>query len=120
MPRPGCWDEVRTGASAVPFRVKEGWLELYHGVDRNSRYAMGALLLDADDPARVLARSDRPILEPSEPYERSGLFSDTVFSCGHVPLGDGKRIRLFYGAADSCVAAADFAVQDIVDQLTPC
>ena len=120
MPRPGCWDEVRTGASAVPFRVKEGWLELYHGVDRNSRYAMGGLLLDGDDPARVLARSSRPILEPTEAYERSGLFNDTVFSCGHVPLDDGERIRLFYGAADSCVGAADFLVQDILDQLTPC
>ena len=120
MPRPGLWDEVRTGASAVPFRVKEGWLELYHGVDRNSRYAMGGLLLDGDDPARVLARSARPILEPTATYERSGLFSDTVFSCGHIPLGDGKRIRLFYGAADSCVGAADFEVRDIIDQLTPC
>lgn len=120
MPRPGCWDEVRTGASAVPFRVNEGWLELYHGVDRRSCYAMGALLLDGDDPSRVLARSDRPILTPTEPYECSGLFNDTVFSCGHVPLGDGERIRLYYGAADSCVAAADFVVQDIIDQLTPC
>ncbi len=121
LPRPGYWDEVRTGASAVPFRVPEGWLELYHGVDRNSRYAMGGLLLDAGDPSRVLARSDQPILAPTETYERTGLFNDTVFSCGHVPLDEsGGRIRMFYGAADSCVAAADFSVREIVDQLTPC
>jgi predicted GH43/DUF377 family glycosyl hydrolase len=102
----------------VPFRVEEGWLELYHGVDRNTRYAMGALLLDADDPRKVLARSAQPILEPFEEFERTGLFNETIFSCGHVDLGGG-RIRMYYGAADSVVAAADFDVRDIVNSLEP-
>lgn len=118
LPRPDYWDELRTGASAVPFRVDDGWLELYHGVDRDSRYAMGALLLDADDPRKVLARSAQPILEPLEPFERTGLFNETIFSCGHVELGGG-RIRMYYGAADSVVAAADFEVRDIVNSLEP-
>jgi predicted GH43/DUF377 family glycosyl hydrolase len=118
LPRRGRWDERRTGASAVPFRVAEGWLELYHGVDHDSHYAMGALLLDRDDPARVLARSPRPILAPEEEYERNGLFNDTIFSCGHLDLGDG-RIRLYYGAADSVLAAADFDVREIVASLEP-
>ncbi|TMC06536.1 MAG: glycosidase [Chloroflexi bacterium] len=118
LPRPDYWDELRTGGSAVPFRVDDGWLELYHGVDRDSRYAMGALLLDADDPRKILARSAQPILEPLEPFERTGLFNETIFSCGHVVLGDG-RIRLYYGAADSVVAAADFDVRDIVNSLEP-
>lgn len=69
----------------------------------------------------MIARSPEPILAPTEPYERTGLFNDTVFSCGHVPLDpDGDRIRLYYGAADSCLAAADFSVREIVEQLTPC
>ncbi len=118
LPRPEYWDELRTGGSAVPFRVDDGWLELYHGVDRDARYAMGALLLDADDPRKVLARSAQPILEPLEPFERTGLFNETIFSCGHVPLADG-RIRMYYGAADSVVAAADFDVRDIVNSLEP-
>jgi predicted GH43/DUF377 family glycosyl hydrolase len=116
LPRPDYWDELRTGSSAVPFRVDDGWLELYHGVDRDSRYAMGALLLDADDPRKILARSAQPILEPLEPFERTGLFNETIFSCGHVELADG-RIRMYYGAADSVVAAADFDVRDIVNSL---
>lgn len=121
LPRWGMWDELRTGAGTVPFRVAEGWLALYHGVDRDQRYAMGALLLDARDPTRVLARSRRPILVPSEPFERAGVFGNVVFSCGHVPLdGDGERIRLYYGAADTCLGAADFVVRDIVDDLDPC
>lgn len=118
MPRRGRWDERRTGGSAVPFRVAEGWLELYHGVDHDSHYAMGALLLDGDDPTRVLARSPRPILAPEEDYERHGLFNDTIFSCGHLDLGGG-RIRLYYGAADSVVAAADLNVEEILASLEP-
>jgi predicted GH43/DUF377 family glycosyl hydrolase len=121
MPRKGMWDERRTGAGAVPFRVPEGWLELYHGVNHDSRYAMGALLLDADDPSHVIARSSEPILVPSEPYELDGFFRNTVFSCGHVPLDDhGERIRMYYGAADSCMAAADFDVKEIIASLAPC
>ncbi|HET8569836.1 MAG TPA: glycoside hydrolase family 130 protein [Candidatus Limnocylindria bacterium] len=118
LPRWDRWDELRTGASAVPFRTGEGWLELYHGVDRNTRYAMGAILLDGDDPRKVLARSPAPILAPEEPFERMGLFNDTVFSCGHVALDD-DTIRLYYGAADSVVAAADLSVREIVASLEP-
>jgi predicted GH43/DUF377 family glycosyl hydrolase len=118
LPRWGYWDELRTGASSVPFLTDHGWIELYHGVDRNTTYAMGALLLDPDDPRKVLARSPSPILEPTEPYERMGLFNDTVFSCGHIDLGGG-RIRMYYGAADSVIAAADFEVDEIVKSLEP-
>lgn len=121
LPRWGTWDELRTGASAVPFRTERGWLELYHGVDRDTTYAMGALLLDLGDPRKVVARSPRPILRPTEKYETTGLFNQTVFSCGHIPLDDrGERIRLYYGAADSVVAAADFDVREILDSLEPC
>jgi predicted GH43/DUF377 family glycosyl hydrolase/glycosyltransferase involved in cell wall biosynthesis len=121
LPRPGMWDGLRTGGSAVPFRVAEGWLEIYHGVNRDTRYAMGGLLLDADDPSRVIARSPEPILAPIAPYERVGLFNDTVFSCGHIPLDPaGEMIRVYYGAADSCMAAADLRVRDILDQMRPC
>lgn len=119
LPRWEMWDEVRTGASAVPFLTSEGWLELYHGVDRHSRYAMGALLLDADDPRIVLARSRTPILSPDAPYERVGLFANTVFSCGHVALDD-DRIRMYYGAADSVTAAADLSVKGILASLDGC
>jgi predicted GH43/DUF377 family glycosyl hydrolase/glycosyltransferase involved in cell wall biosynthesis len=121
LPRAGMWDALRTGASAVPFRVDGGWLELYHGVDEKGRYAMGAILLDAEDPGRVISRSPAPILVAHEPYEVSGLYDNTVFSCGHVALDDsGERIRMYYGAADSCMAAADFDVSAILKSLVPC
>ncbi|MGD1053199.1 MAG: glycosyltransferase [Candidatus Dormibacteria bacterium] len=121
LPRQGMWDGLRTGAGATPFRVSEGWLEIYHGVDRSTRYALGAVLLDADDPSRVIARSPEPILVPSRPYELHGLYDDVVFTCGHVSLDpEGREVRVYYGAADSRLAAADFTVREILDQLRPC
>jgi predicted GH43/DUF377 family glycosyl hydrolase/glycosyltransferase involved in cell wall biosynthesis len=121
LPRHGMWDGLRTGAGATPFRVPEGWLEIYHGVDDNTHYSLGALLLDADDPRRVIARSPEPILVPTTPYERTGLYDDVVFTCGHVSLDpEGREIRVYYGAADSRLAAADFTVQELLDQMRPC
>ncbi|HKY49842.1 MAG TPA: glycosidase, partial [Candidatus Limnocylindria bacterium] len=118
MPRRGFWDERHTGASAVPFACRGGWLEIYHGVDADLRYSLGAVLLDRDDPGTVLARSPEPILAPETPYERSGLLDNVVYACGHVPLdADGRRIRVYYGAGDSVIAAADFDVGEILDSL---
>ncbi|HEY6957802.1 MAG TPA: glycoside hydrolase family 130 protein [Candidatus Limnocylindria bacterium] len=118
MPRTGKWDERQTGASTTPFRTSCGWLEIYHGVDTDHRYTLGAVLLDGDDPTRVVARSPEPILMPELPFEMEGLFGNVVYSCGHVPLDDdGRRIRVYYGAADSCVAAADFDVSEIIATL---
>jgi predicted GH43/DUF377 family glycosyl hydrolase/glycosyltransferase involved in cell wall biosynthesis len=119
LPRAGAWDEMRIGASCVPIRVPDGWLELYHGADRMNRYGMGGLLLDPDDPSRVLARTKRPLLVPETPYEHDGFLHDVVFPSGHVPLDDG-RIRVYYGAADSYVAAADFSLDEILANLQPC
>ncbi len=118
LPRPGFWDERRTGGSAVPFRTEAGWLVLYHGVDATNRYCMGGLLLDGDDPTRVLARSPEPILSPDAPFERAGFYGNVVLSCGHVGLDPrNRRIRLYYGAADSVTAAADFDTEEIIASL---
>jgi len=119
LPRPGQWDETRIGASLVPIRVEHGWLELYHGVDRTNRYGMGALLLDREDPSKVLARAPDPLLVPEVDYERTGFLHEVVFPSGHVTLDD-SRIRVYYGAADSCLAAADFSIGDILARLRPC
>jgi predicted GH43/DUF377 family glycosyl hydrolase len=118
QPRIGTWDEMRIGASLVPIRVDGGWLEIYHGADRDNRYGVGALLLDAGDPTKVLARTDRPLLTPETEYELDGFLHDVVFPSGHVDLGDGD-IRVYYGAADSTVCAADMAIDDVLTALDP-
>ena len=115
-PRHGMWDEMRIGASLVPIRVDEGWLELYHGVDRANRYGMGAILLDAGDPTKVLARSPKPLMLPEADYEHDGFLQDVVFPSGHIDLGGGT-IRVYYGAADATLCAADLDLADVLGAL---
>ena len=79
-------------------------------------YSLGALLLDARDPARVIARSRDPILSPDAPYEREGFFGGVVFSCGL--LTDGDRVRIYYGAADGVTAVADLSLDEIMAGLS--
>ena len=64
----------------------------------------------------MLARSTRPLLTAEEPYEKDGFLHDVVFPSGHVELGDG-RIRVYYGAADTSLCAADMAIDDVLATL---
>lgn len=113
--RDGLWDEVRIGASAVPVRIDEGWLEIYHGADRHNRYCMGTVLLDAEQPWKVISRPERPIFEPEAEYERSGFFGNVVFSCGL--LFEDRTLKLYYGAADTSIACAEIPLDDIYKHL---
>src|SRR5262249_52832647 len=78
------WDCERVGVNGPPIRTNHGWLVLYHGADHRSHYALGALLLDAKDPAKVLARSNEPIMTPQLDFEKRGFFPNVVFSNGHT------------------------------------
>ena len=113
--RPSSWDNARVGAGAAPIRTEKGWLEIYHGADTNHRYCLGALLLDLDDPARVLARSEEPIMEPIMQYEQDGFFGNVIFTNGHVV--DGDRLTMYYGASDTVVCGAEFSIKEILDSL---
>ena len=110
--RDAYWDSARVGAGASPIRTPEGWLEIYHGATRENRYCLGALLLALDEPWRVIARSEDPVMEPSSDYERAGFFGSVIFTNGH--LVDGDRLTIYYGAADSVICAAAFSVAEIV------
>lgn len=120
--RPGRWDDSKIGGGAVPFRVRsegvDGWLAVYHGVTKSSgAYSLGALLLDANDPARVIARSRDPILAPEATYERSGFYGGVVFTCGLLVEDD--RVRIYYGAADGVTAVAEPSLEWILSGLAP-
>jgi predicted GH43/DUF377 family glycosyl hydrolase len=113
--RPGMWDSSRVGAGAAPIYTERGWLEIYHGADQNSRYCLGALLLDLHEPWKVLARSAEPIMEPLEEYERKGFFGHVVFTNGHLVNGD--EITLYYGASDSVICGAKLSLEKILESL---
>lgn len=119
--RDGKWDDLKIGGGAVPFRVRsktyDGWLAVYHGVTSSPpAYSLGALLLDPDDPARVIARSREPILRPEMAYEREGFFGGVVFTCGL--LAEGDLVRVYYGAADGVTAVADLSLEEILSGLS--
>jgi len=113
--RPGSWDSGRIGASAVPFLTDYGWLEIYHGADEHNRYCLGAVLLDTEEPWKVLARSPSPILTPEMPYETDGFFGKVVFSCGALVIG--TDVQIFYGASDTSIASVEIPLSGILEQL---
>jgi predicted GH43/DUF377 family glycosyl hydrolase len=105
----GAWDSWIRGAGPPPLKTKDGWLLLYHAMDLRdpNRYKLGAMLLDLDDPTRILYRSRTPILEPDFDYENHGFKAGVVYSCGAVI--NGGELYVYYGGADSvtCVAMAN-------------
>lgn len=113
--REDSWDSGRIGGGAVPFRVEQGWLEIYHGATKDHQYCLGAVLLDGHEPSRVLARSNEPILAPEADYELAGFFGNVVFTCG-VILDDGK-VKVYYGASDTCMAYAEVSLGSIMRSL---
>lgn len=105
--REGSWDSYIRGAGPPPLRTDYGWLLFYHAIDNRDpgRYKLGAMLLDPNDPTKVLYRSATPILVPDEIYENHGK-PGIVYACGAV-VRDGK-LFVYYGGADKvvCVATA--------------
>ena len=113
--RPGKWDSQRIGAGAAPVKTDKGWLEIYHGADDTGRYCLGAMLLDADDPSKVIARSSEPIMEPSAGYELEGFFGNVIFSNGQ--LVDDDKITIYYGACDQVICGAELSIKEIISVL---
>ncbi|MDO8575606.1 MAG: hypothetical protein Q7R78_02820, partial [bacterium] len=106
-PRKTMWDSSKIGVGAPPIKTKYGWLVIYQSVGRDGKYKIGAMLLDLQNPAKVICRTHKPILEPNDWYENHGLKAGVAYPCGSV-VKDGK-LFVYYGAADTvvCVATAD-------------
>lgn len=113
--REGMWDSARVGAGAAPIRTSKGWLEIYHGATKENRYCLGALLLDLDDPSKVLARSKEPIMEPTADYELTGFFGNVIFTNGHYVEDD--TIYMYYGASDEVICGATLSISEILASL---
>jgi len=112
------WDGVKVGAATIPIETEEGWLVLYHGVKQFTAgftYRVGMFLLDLEDPRRLIARFPYWILGPREHYETTGQSPNVVFPCGHVRLDD--QIRVYYGAADTCVCMATASISELLEAL---
>ncbi|MHB8279255.1 MAG: glycoside hydrolase family 130 protein [Candidatus Humimicrobiaceae bacterium] len=111
----GFWDDGSIGCGAVPFKIKEGWLEIYHGASKDGKYCLGAILLDTDDPSRIISRNENPIIEPEESYEKNGFMNNVIFTCGS--LHENGIVKIYYGAADKYIAYAEIKLKEILEKL---
>ncbi|MFB3897095.1 MAG: glycoside hydrolase family 130 protein [bacterium] len=113
----GGWSWKKIGAGAPPIKTKQGWLEIFHGVHVMASgyvYHIGVMLLDLDDPSKVIARGKAPILSPKLHYERVGLTMNVVFTSGAIPEPDGT-VKIYYGGADTVQCIATAKLDDLID-----
>lgn len=114
------WDAGKVGLGPPPLRTAHGWLVCYHGVKQTAAgalYRAGLAMLDLEDPRRVIGRSRDWVLGPEAPYERSGDVPDVVFPTGWVVEDDGDTVRMYYGAADTCVAVATASLGELIEHV---
>jgi beta-1,2-mannobiose phosphorylase / 1,2-beta-oligomannan phosphorylase len=112
------WATAKIGAGTPPVRTDRGWLSLFHGQMRLERlgkigpYAAAAMLLDLDDPSRVVGISPRPVMCAEQDLEQAGFVSNVVFPTGIILRGD--QLDVYYGAADTSTGVARFALADVL------
>lgn len=109
------WENGRIGGGAPPVRTEKGWVKIYHAADKNSRYCLGAFLLDLENPNVIIAKSQLPLLEPEEEYETQGFFGEVVFTCG--TLLENEVIKIYYGAADDSICLAEISLTELFRHL---
>lgn len=118
MPRGGgWWDNFKVGGGAVPIRTDKGWLNIYHGTTKTCSgilYFLGVAMHDLQNPAKVIARGEDAILWPEHSYEQNGRVPNVVFACNAI-VEDDETVRIYYGAADTCVGLAEGRLGDLID-----
>jgi predicted GH43/DUF377 family glycosyl hydrolase len=116
----GSWESDKIGLGPPPLLTRAGWLLLYHGVRQTAAgaiYRAGLVLLDRDVPEDVVARSPDWVFGPQASYERVGDVGNVVFPCGWVLEDDGDTLRIYYGAADTCIGLATASVEALLAHL---
>jgi predicted GH43/DUF377 family glycosyl hydrolase len=108
------WEAVQLGTAAPPLATPEGWLVITHGVGAVRHYALGAMLLDLDDPLRVRGVLPEPLLVPTE-EERIGYVPNVVYTCGGLLHGD--LLVLPYACSDAFIRFAVHPLEPLLDRL---
>jgi predicted GH43/DUF377 family glycosyl hydrolase len=112
-----CWESWVRGAGAPPLKTREGWLLFYHAIDKRDpgKYKVGAMLLDLDDPTKVLFRCQGPVLEPEKDYENNGFKAGVVYVSGAVVKN--RELLVYYGASDSYISVARAGLEGFLNGL---
>ena len=110
------WETVKIGNCGSPIETEAGWLVITHGVGPMRKYCIGAVLLDLDDPTKVIGRLKQPLLSP-EGNEREGYVPNVVYSCGSML--HGNKLLLPYAVSDHASTMASMQLADLLDALRP-
>jgi predicted GH43/DUF377 family glycosyl hydrolase len=113
---PERWESHIRGVGPPPIHTSEGWITLYHAMDKHDpdRYKIGAMLLDRDDPSKIISRTKHPILAPDHWYENHGK-PGVVYACGAVVKD--ALLRVYYGGADRVVCTGSISLQKLISML---
>ncbi|MBQ2668463.1 MAG: glycosidase, partial [Clostridia bacterium] len=117
----------KVGPAAPPIKTEKGWLTLIHAVDRDEsrgkngwekswkkRYTAGIMLLDLEDPSKVIGICKEPLIAADLPYENEdGFRQDVIFPCGMILEDDGE-VKIYYGASDTVTCLATARVEDLL------
>lgn len=109
------WEIKKIGGGTPPLKTDKGWLVIYHGVDAAHIYRAGAMMLDLNDPRKIIARCPHFILEPETEFEKEGFVKNVVFPTGNVIIGD--TLFVYYGGADTVCCVATAKLNDFVDHI---
>ena len=105
------WELIQIGNCGSPILIDEGWLLLTHGVGAMRQYSIGAVLLDRDDPSKILGRTRHPVLQ-AEDDDRNGYVPNVVYTCGAMKVGD--QLFMPYGISDSSIGFAFLPLKELV------
>ena len=112
------WCALKIGAGPAPIELDDGWLVFIHGVNRTCNgyvYSIGAMILDHDDPSKVLHRCKTFLLTPEMDYETNGFVPNVIFPTCALVDGETGRIAIYYGSADTYTCLAFTTVDRMVD-----
>lgn len=112
-PRNTEWECIKIGGGAHPIKTAEGWLEIYHGKGEGDKYSLFLLLLDSNNPCKVIKRGEKPFVYPEMNYEKHGFFPNVLFSNGLVVKDDGS-ILLYYGACDETTCLIETSIDELL------
>jgi len=105
------WEFIQIGNCGAPILIDEGWLLLTHGVGAMRQYSIGAVLLDRDDPSKIIGRTRHPVLQ-AEDDDRNGYVPNVVYTCGAMRVGD--QLFMPYGISDSSIGFAFLPLKELV------
>ncbi len=109
--KPNTWYENKLGIGPAPLPTAYGWLLFWHGKDNSGKYALGIMLLDKNDPSKIIKYQEEPILTCEMPYEKEGFLPNVVYTNGAVEF-NGKFI-VYYGCCDRCLSVASIDADTI-------